>query len=116
MIDIPTNNAAELEAKKKAEHQAELDTIAKQFLDGLKEHDYASVPCTEHMIGYNGSHEYHHLCDAIEVAEMFKEKGYHCYYYDFYNNHGVNQRAVCVCKTAKLENELQRGSRRWYSI
>ena len=116
MIDIPTNNASELEAEKMAAYQAELDTIAQQFLSDLKTHNSAVVDCCEHMIGYNGSKKYHHMCDAVEVARQFKEKGYHCYYYNYYNGYGVNQRAVCVCKTAMLDSELQRGARRWYSI
>ena len=105
MIDIPQNNAADLEAKKKAQHEAELDLIAQQFLNELKKRSYATISCEEHMIGYNGSKEYHHLSDTLEVAKQFKAKGYHCYYYDGYNNGGVNQRAVTVCKVAKTEAE-----------
>ena len=104
--DIPKNDNAELLAKKTAEHQAELDAIAKQFLDGLKKSDTAEVKCTEHMIGYQGSTDYHHLSDTIEVAKEFKKQGYYCYYYNGYNNHGVNQRGVCVCKVPKTDSEI----------
>lgn len=105
MIDIPQNNSTELEAKKKAQHEAELDLIAQQFLKELKKSSCATIHCEKHMIGYHGSKEYHHLPDVLEVAKQFKEKGYYCYYYDGYNNGGVNQRAVTVCKVAKTEAE-----------
>lgn len=106
MIDIPQNNSADLEAKNVAKHQEELDFIANQFLTELKRSSTATILCARHMIGYHGSREYHHLEDTIEVARMFKAKGYYCYYYDGYNNGGVNQRAVCVCKTPKTDAEI----------
>lgn len=106
MIDIPENHAEDLEAEQKARHQDELDLIAQQFIEKLTTRNYATIECCEHMIGYHGSKEYHHLADTIEVAKLFKAKGYHCYYYDGYNNHGVNQRAVQVCKVAKTESQI----------
>lgn len=116
MVNIPKNNSDELIAKQEAAHQKELDTITKQILAELKKYDYAEVCCSEHMIGYGGSTRYHHLCDTVEVAKQFKAQGYYCYYYDFYNNHGVNQRAVLVRKAPMPESEITRGSRTWYRI
>ena len=107
MIEIPENNSAELEAKQKAAHDAEIDMIVAQFMEGLKTHIQSTVECQEHMIGYMGSKKYHHLCDTKEAARRFKEKGYYCYYYDGYNNHGVNQRAVCVRKTPMSDSDMQ---------
>ena len=105
MIDIPQNNSTELEAKKKAQYEAELDLIAQQFLKELKQSSCATIYCENNMIGYQGSKEYHHLPDVLEVAKQFKAKGYYCYYCGGYNNGGVNQRAVTVCKVAKTEAE-----------
>ena len=116
MVEIPTNNSADLIAKQQAAHQEELDCIAQQFLGQLAKSDSATVECEEHMIGYQGSRAYHHLCDTKEVALMFKKKGYYCYYYDYYNNGGVNQRAVCVRKTPMSESAMTRGNRTWHSI
>lgn len=112
MVNIPQNNSADLEAKQKAAHQAEIDFIVNQFLKGLKNRDESIVECEEHMIGYHGSREYHHLCDAKEAAMLFKKQGYYCYYYNGTNNHGVNQRAVCVRKTPMLESDIHR-NRNW---
>jgi hypothetical protein len=105
MIDIPQNNSAELINKQAAAHQAELDTIAKQILKGLKNSNETTVSCTEHMIGYHGSTEYHHLSDAIEVAKEFQKKGYYCYYQNGINSHGVNNRALLVRKMPMSEGE-----------
>ena len=116
MINIPENNSADLIAKKEAKRQAELDLIATQFLNGLKKYDTATVECSEHMIGYHGSTEYHHLHDTLEVARQFKAKGYYCYYYDYYNSYNVNQRAVCVCKAPKSESEIHRRTWSWQSV
>lgn len=116
MIKIPKNNSDKLIAKQEAAHQKELDLIAKQFLDVLKKYDSAEICCSEHMIGYQGSTCYHHMCDTLEVAKQFKAQGYYCYYYDFYNNHNVNQKAVCIRKTPMLDSEITRGSRTWHEI
>ena len=116
MVKIPKNNSDKLIAQQEAEHQKKLDTIAKQILSDLKKYDSAEVCCSEHMIGCQGSTEYHHLCDTIEVAKQFKAQGYYCYYYDFYNNGGVNQKAVLVRKTPMPESGITRGNRTWYKI
>lgn len=116
MVKIPKNNADKLIAKQKAAHQKELDLIAKQFLNKLKHDDSAEIICSEHMIGYQGSNEFHHLCDTIEAAKQFKAQGYYCYYYDFYNRGGVNQKAVLVRKTPMLESSRKRGNHIWYEI
>lgn len=106
MVNIPKNNSAELEAKQKAAHQEEIDFIVNQFLKGLDKSDEANISCSEHMIGYNGSRKYHNLCDTKEAARLFKKQGYYCYYFDGYNNHGVNQRGVCVRKTPMPESRI----------
>ena len=116
MVKIPKNNADKLIAKQKAAHQKELDIIAKQFLDKLKHDDYAKIICSEHMIGSDGSNDFHHLSDTIEAAKQFKAQGYYCYYYDFYNRGGVNMKAVLVRKTPLLESLRQSGNRIWYEI
>lgn len=116
MIEIPENHSEDLIAQQKAAHQRELDTIANQFLSMLASSDAATVGCSEHMIGYQCSNPYHHLCDTIEVAKQFSRKGYYCYYYDYYNSHGVNQRAVCVRKTPMPEGERRGRSLVWYEI
>lgn len=112
MVNIPQNNSSDLEAKQKVKHQEEIDFIVNQFLKGLKKSDEAIIDCEEHMIGYHGSREYHHLCDTKEAAMLFKKQGYYCYYYNGYNNHGVNQRAVCVRKTPMLDSDIHR-NRNW---
>lgn len=117
MVKIPKNKADKLIAKQKADHQKELDIIAKQFLDKLKDDDSAKIICSEHMIiDYHDSHEFHHLCDTIEVAKQFKDQGYYCYYYDFINRGGVNQKAVLVRKTPMLESCRNNGLFAWYEI
>lgn len=116
MVKIPMNNSDKLIAKQNAAHQKELDIIANQIMGDLKKYDSAEICCSEHMIGYQGSTEYHHLCDTIEVAKLFKAKGYYCYYCDFYNNGGVNQKAVLVRKTPMPESGITRGNRTWYKI
>ena len=105
MIDIPQNNSTDLISNQAAAHQAELNTIAQQILNGLKNSTEVAVSCTEHMIGYKGSNEYHHLSDAIEVAREFNKKGYYCYYQNGINSHGVNNRALLVRKTPMSESE-----------
>ena len=116
MVNIPKNNSDKLIAQQEADHQKKLDAIAKQILRDLKKYDSAEVCCSEHMIGYHGSTEYHHMCDTIEVAKQFKAQGYYCYYHDYYNNHGVNQKAVLVRKTPMPESGITRGNRTWYQI
>lgn len=120
MIDIPQNNqAADLIEKQNAAHQAELDVITQQILNGLKNSNYTDMSCSEHMIGYNGSKKYHHLSDAIEVAKEFKKKGYYCYYQDGINSHGVNNRALRVQKMPMSEADRTRSPNRsfwWHTI
>lgn len=116
MVNIPENNAQELIAAQQSAHEKELDCIANQFLAKLKTKDQATVECEEHMIGYQGNNEYHHLCDTIEVAKQFSRKGYYCYYYDYYNGYGVNQRAVCVRKAPMPEGARRGRNLVWYEI
>lgn len=116
MVKIPKNNSDKLIAKQEADHKKELDAIAKQFLEDLKTRSEAEICCSEHMVGYCGSKRYHHLCDTIEVAKQFKAQGYYCYYYNYYNNHSVNQKAVLVRKTPMQESEITRGNRTWHRI
>lgn len=112
-IEIPENNSEELDAIARRKHESELELIAKQFLAKLQTSDSAVINCCEHMITND---IYHHLCDTIEVARMFKQKGYKCYYYDYYNSYGVNQRCVCVRKTSMPANERSCGRRTWKEI
>ena len=119
MIDIPQNNSADLIAKQNVAHQAELDAITQQILNGLKNSNWTDIPCTEHMIGYHGSKEYHHLTDAIEVAKAFKKKGYYCYYQDGINSYGVNNRTLRVQKTPMSETDRTSSSNRsfwWHTV
>lgn len=119
MIDIPQNDSTELINKQSAAHQAELDVITQQILKGLQNSNYTTVSCTEHMIGYNGSKEYHHLTDAIEVAKEFKKKGYYCYYQDGINSYGVNNRSMRVQKMPMSEADRTSSPNRsfwWHTI
>jgi hypothetical protein len=119
MIDIPQNNSADLIAKQNSAHQAELDVITQQILKGLKNSNWTDIPCTEHMIGYHGSTEYHHLTDAIEVAKEFKKKGYFCYYQDGINSYGVNNRTLRVQKVPMSETDRTSSRNRsfwWHTV
>lgn len=102
MVNIPKNNSDKLIAKQDAARQQELDIITQQILDELKKDGIAVICCSDH-----------NLCDMLEVAKQFKIQGYYCYNY---NNHCVNQKAVCVRKTPMPESDITRDNRTWYKI
>lgn len=105
MIEIPENDkGTELELKAKSEHEAELDSIAKRVLDLLKERESVEICCSTHAVGLSSNCR--NLSDTLEVAKAFAEKGYYCYWRQYCNNHGVEQREVIFSKGPMCDSEL----------
>lgn len=110
-MNIPENtNRSAAIAQANAEHQANLEKIAKRILERIADYGKAEICCSVHMIGIDA----YPLDDVIEVMKQFSAKGYFCYYRCYTNNHGVDQREAFV---AKEPHDLNRDTHhKWHEV